>query len=165
MVKPRQCQADLLLQFVNEGLDRLYYNEVDWYVPSLFPDSTHMYHASYIRSCGDTRDFWYPAKVTKFEIKPETKRLARDICKQLRGDLFMNAKNPKTIAPGVIRYSLVKTGQALKTGESGRAESKRRVRNRNIAQAFGISRDSVIIAYKDLNIYMKATNIHLKEDV
>jgi hypothetical protein len=149
----------LITPFVNEGLDRLYYDEVDWYTPSLFPDSTHRYHASYIHSSGGRLDVWYPAKMTKFEIKPEIKRLARDICKQLRGDLFMNGKSPKTIAAGVIRYSLLKTGQALETGESGRVESKRKVRNRNIAQALGISRDSVIIGYKDLKIYMEGLQI------
>jgi hypothetical protein len=146
----------LITPFVNEGLDRLYYDEVDWYTPSLFPDSTHRYHASYIHSSGGRLDVWYPARMTKFKIKPEIKRLARDICKQLRGDLFMNGKSPKTIAAGVIRYSLLKKPE---TGESGRVESKRKVRNRNIAQALGISRDSVIIGYKDLKIYMEGLQI------
>jgi transcription initiation factor TFIIIB Brf1 subunit/transcription initiation factor TFIIB len=91
----------------------------------------------------------------KFELKPETRSLALDICKQLRGDLFMNGKSPKTVAAGVIRYSLLKTGQALKTRESGRAESVYRVRNKNIAQAIGISRDSVINSYNDLKIYLE----------
>ena len=71
----------------------------------------------------------------------------------------MNGKSPKTIAAGVIRYSLLKTGEALETGESGRVESKRKVRNRIIAQALGISRDSVIIGYKDLKIYIEGLQI------
>ena len=102
---------------------------------------------------------WYSVKKIKFETKPETRGLAHDICKQLRGDLFMNGKNPKTVAAGVIRYSLLQTGQALKTRESGRAESVYRVRNKNIADALGISKDSVINAYNDLKIYMEGPRI------
>lgn len=40
-------------------------------------------------SRGDIRD---SVKKIRFDVKPETRRLAQHICKQLRGNLFMNGK-------------------------------------------------------------------------
>lgn len=141
MVEPRQCQADLLLKFVKEGLDRLCYYEVDWF------------------GQGNRRDVWYSAEKKKFELKPETRTLAQDICKRLRGDLYMNGKNPKILAAGVIRYSLLETGQALRRAESGRYDASRKMKNRDIAEALGISKDSVAIAYKDLKRYIDSPSL------
>ena len=71
----------------------------------------------------------------------------------------MNGRNPKMLAAGVIRYSLLHGGQALGRSESSRTDLGHRVRNRNITDALGISKDSVINAYNDLKIYMDGPRI------
>ena len=62
------------------------------------------YDEVYRYSRGNKRDAWYSAKKVRFNVKPETtRRLAKDIFKQLRGDLFLNGRDPETLAARIIR--------------------------------------------------------------
>lgn len=102
----------------------------------------HVKTALHGRCISDTIELYVRKSLDTLEAGDEWREKALEIVKKFRGELFLNGKNPRSLAAAIVYISGVMTGYTSSSPQSGKHTQV------TIGDSLDLSSSSVRTAYK-----------------